>query len=546
MKKFLAILLAVAMLAAVLVGCSNNDANTNNSNNSNSNNNSSNNENNNNSSNNNNNSSNDNNTPKRDDAVLAIGGEVLSTSIFNSNVTHDTMTAKMVYDSLVENDKDGNIIPALAKSWEISEDGLEYTFTLEEGIKFHNGSIMTAEDVVWSFDRGINSSYLATSMGRYCDHAEKVDDSTVKLFMKEPYAAILANLNKVFVIENQSYFENDCASNEDVYRMKPMGTGGYKFVDYTPGVGLTLESFEDYWRGEPAIKNMFMQVIADVNAVQAALETNTIDFAGVSSTVSFNAIPAYEANPDLEVYMGDGTSVWYMPINCTLPGYDNILVRQAIAHGLDKEYVLEVQSEGYGEIVNCLNSPKAFGFFDEPKFEYDVEKAKALLAEAGYPNGEGLDPLVATIRQDRQKGVEVFQECMKAIGITVDINVMENTTYLNAVREGEFGTSLIASTMPTDVAIFDQFWLEEGIGADNYARLADPDLQRMLPEAATKSDPAERLAIYEEAYAIANNLCAFIPVFVPYNVCVYRTGLYIGQQYPDAPFLRYEEMAWQK
>ena len=520
MKKIMAVLLAVMMLAAVAVGCANNSGQTGSTGT----------------------TGGKTAAPARTDVKIALGGEVLALSIFNSNVTQDTMNAKLIYDSLVENDKDGNVVACLAKSWDISADGMVYTFHLQQGVKFHNGAEMTSADVAFSINRGIASPYLAANMGKYCDRAEAVDKYTVKMYMKQPYTAILSMMVQNFCVENEAYFKT--FTKESDYIMKPMGTGPYKYVSYQPGVGLELEAFADYWRGAPAIKKMSEKIITDVNAVATALETGDIDFAGVSSTVSNSTIPEFQANKNLEVHNIAGTMLWFFAINCELKGYDNVKVRQAMAYALDKDYLMKVQAEGYGQVANSINSPSTFGFYDQPKFEYNVEKAKALLAEAGYKDGVGLPALQAVIRQDRQKGTEVFQQSLKEIGIKLEINVQENTTYLSTCRQGNFGTSLIAATMPPDAALFDKFWLAAGIGADNYARLNAPELDQLLNQAATNTDKAKRVDLYKQAYTIANNLCAYIPCFYADNIVVANKNLNVGNRYPDAPFLRFEEMSW--
>ncbi|MPN40222.1 hypothetical protein SDC9_187758 [bioreactor metagenome] len=167
-----------------------------------------------------------------------------------------------------------------------------------------------------------------------------------------------------------------------------------------------------------------------------------------------------------------------------------------------------------------------------------------MLAEAGYKDGAGLPALQAVIRQDRQKGTEVFQQSLKEIGINLEINVQENTTYLTTCRQGDFGTSLVASTMPSDAALFDKFWLSESVGADNYARLKMPELDQLLNQAGTITDNTKRVDLYKQAYTIANNLCAYIPCFYVDNIVVANKNLNIGNRYPDAPFLRFEEMSW--
>ena len=139
----------------------------------------------------------------------------------------------------------------------------------------------------------------------------------------------------------------------------------------------------------------------------------------------------------------------------------------------------------------------------------------------------------------------MFQQCLKEIGINLVINVQENTTYLNTCRQGNYGVSLIASTMPPDAAMFDKFWLAAGIGSDNFARLNMPELDKILNDAATSTDKAKRLELYKQAYTLANTQCAYIPCIYADNICVAKKGLYIGTRYPDAPFLRFEEMKWE-
>lgn len=486
----------------------------------------------------------------KDTVVVALSGNPVTLDPMMTNNGIDQMLGIGILSTIVEFDTDGSIIPNVATDWEASPDGMTYTFKLRDDVKFSNGDPLTASDVVFSVERALTSTYLASDWGTYVESAEANGDYEVVIHMKSVYAPFMALCAKMLYIHDEKYY-NDFIANggtDEEYQMNLVGSGPYKFVSYDEGVAVYLDANEYYFKGEPAIKHLNFRIIGDDNARTVALQNGDIDLVGIFTTVPNNQIDTLDADPNITVQLSDPTKVYFMPVNTEQEGYSDVRVRQAIAYAIDYDYINTVAANGKGSQATCsVLGPNTFGYTDNgTTYTYDLEKAKELLEEAGYPNGEGLGVMTATIREGMKPVMEAVQSCLADVGIQMEMNVMEDGVYLSEVRKGNFTVSAIGYLVNVDAAINDSFYVPEGIGAMNMARYVNDDVTADLNAAVGTLDEAERQEYYDEAYGIIKDECPYIPLWYDPQFFIYTTGLHIGDIYPTVSLIKYENLSWEE
>ncbi|MDD4363815.1 MAG: ABC transporter substrate-binding protein, partial [Atribacterota bacterium] len=350
--------------------------------------------------------------------VFVFGSSGDASRLDPADVTDGESIQRMdnIFEGLVEY-KTGSteIMPCLAESWDVSEDGTEITFYLRKGVKFHDGTDFNADAVVFSFERQYNPDHPYHQYGEWAywgymfsdvDRMEKIDDYTVKLILKEPNASIMTSLAMftVCIVSPSSAEEN----KEDAFR-HPVGTGPFKFVDWVKDDHITLVANDDYWRERPQIDRLIFRVIPDPSARLLALEVGEIHGMTYPNPADFDRI---KANPELVLMSEPGMNVGYMAMNTgygyvdankngikdedepleKTPGYFEPLtkkeVRQAINMAIDKESIVRDIYMGTASVAKNGIPPFMLGYNDAIEdYAYNPEKAKEMLAEAGYPDG---------------------------------------------------------------------------------------------------------------------------------------------------------------
>ena len=313
-------------------------------------------------------------------------------------------SSRTVYNRLVEFEHGGTAVtPGLAESWDISEDGLEYTFHLRPGVKFHTTDYFTptrdlnADDVIFSFERqwkadnpynayleGVTWDYFqGMDMPKFLNSIEKVDDLTVKITLNEPNAPMLANLGMDFAsILSKEYADQLAdAGTMELLATQPIGTGPFQFVDYQTDAVIRYAAFPDYWDGKVALDDLIFAITTDSAVRAQKLKAGECDIMSYPAPAD---IADLQSDPDLNVMEQEGLNIGYMSYNTTVAPMDNVEVRKALSMAINKDAIIEAVYQGAGQSAKNLIPPTMWSYNDDVEdYDYDPEKAKQMLADAG-------------------------------------------------------------------------------------------------------------------------------------------------------------------
>ena len=466
-------------------------------------------------------------TSKGKDTLIYARG-VDSTSLDPITTTEgDTFkVTENIFDTLLDyGEQDTTVHPKLAKSWEVSADALTYTFKLQEGVKFHDGTDFNADAVVYNFDRWMNGDadkfpyytmfggYKADE-GHVIKEVKAVDANTVQFVLKRPQAPFLKNLAmSPFGIASPAALKK----YGDDFRSHPVGTGPFKFVEWKQNDRITLEKNADYWqKGLPKLNKVIFRVIPENTARLNALVNGEVDMMdGLNNSDSKTVTD----NPNLQLIERPSMNVGYLGFTLTRKPFDNKLVRQALNHAIDKKSIIKAFYDGQAIPAKNPMPPSVEGYNDAvEEYPYDLEKAKALLKEAGYPDGFEMDlwamPVARLYMPEAQKVAEVIQESFSKIGVKAKIQSVDWATYLDKAAKGEFDSYMLGWT--GDNGDPDNFLYtlldKDSIGANNYSFYSNDQLHDILIKAQQETDQAKRNDLYKQAQEIIHEDAPWIPL----------------------------------
>ena len=397
----------------------------------------------------------------------------------------DSVLYSNVFEGLTRFMGDGSIVPGLAESWEISDDGLTYTFKLHDGVTFHDGTTMDAEDVKFSLDRARAEDSVNAQKALYTGIAdvEVIDPLTVKLTLSEPNGSLLFNL---------AWGDAVIVAPESIENIKqtPIGTGAFKFVNWVQGDKIELERNDAYWGDAPALAKATFKFISDPTAAFAAVMAEDVDvFAGFPAPEN---LPQFEADPRFQVLIGSTEGETILSINNALPPFDNVKVREAIAHAIDRQAIIDGAMFGYGTPIGTFFAPHNPAYVDLTSLsEYDPEKSRALLAEAGFPDGFETTLHLPPPSYARRGG-EIVAAQLAEVGIKAEIINVEWAQWLETVFKGKnFGLTIISHTEPMDIGIY--------ANPDYYFQYNNPDFQALMTKLNGTTDPDMRTQLLGDA-----------------------------------------------
>jgi len=426
-----------------------------------------------------------------------------------------------VYDTLVYRDANGALVPSAAEEVIISEDGREYLFKIRDGITFSNGTTLDADDVVFNLETGVESSYT-NSMVEDIETIEKVDDKTVKVIIKNPSLAFLEKLTYIFLVEDETY--KSLGSEFGKTAETVIGSGPYIVTEWKSGEMVRFKANEDYFRGAPSIKNVLFKTITDSNAAVIALQTGDIGL--YIRDVPDQALADVEKNDKLTLTRFSSYVFQDIIMNCSVEPFNDLRLRQAVAYGVDRQKMLNIATDGTGTIVDYPGGPDYNGNPLIKAFpEYDLEKAKALVKEAGY---EGLEVTIKTMETEPwPKLATALQGELSAIGINASVEILEMNAYSMTIWQNydyEIAISRYWSITKDMGELMDLVRPGHSMNFSVYVNDAVTDpITRGLGE----QDPEKRKAAFAEAVNIFTPDIPLIPLYYTQGTRAYSSDLTI-------------------
>ncbi|SDE09209.1 peptide/nickel transport system substrate-binding protein [Bhargavaea beijingensis] len=466
------------------------------------------------------------NAAEKEGAETAGGNLILATTaaptLFNPYYSTDTSSSTIegfIFSGLVTVDQDFNPEGDLAESWDFSDDGLKWTFHLRENVKWHDGEPMTADDVVFSYNIPRDPDYVGPRGLPFeiIEEVNKIDDYTVEFVLSEPYAPFITITAQFEVLPKHILGDVPIAElgKHPFNTKEPIGTGPFKFKEWKEGEYIALEANEDYHLGAPKLDGLLYKIVPDTNTLMAQLQVGEISMAGISPEYVGMA-QDLESKGMVKLESGPSNAFEYIGYNLRNELFQDKKVRHALTHAIDREAIIEAILGSAGTVAHGPGSPANWAFNpDVPKFEYDIEKAKQLLREAGWkPGPDGILQKdgkkfefalkTTSANEIRQQIAEVAQQQWAEIGIKTSIEVLEWSAYVEQTSPPNWnfdamvaGWSIGSDPDPT------WFWHTSEIEAGlNYNGYSNPKVDELLSKNTQIADLEERKAVIAEADAI--------------------------------------------
>jgi dipeptide transport system substrate-binding protein len=463
--------------------------------------------------------------------------EGFNPALYTAGTTFDA-SSRQVYNRLVERERGTtDLQPALAESWEISDDGLQYTFNLRQGVKFHTTDGFTpsrdfsADDVIFSFERmwktdhpyhdvsgGTYEYFVSVGMPDLLSSIEKVDEHTVRFVLNRPEAPFIAAMAMDFAsILSAEYAEQmmDAGTPEQV-DLVPVGTGPFQLVAYQKDAVIRYQAHPDYWAGKAALDNLIFAITPDASVRWQKLQAGECHVMPYPNPADLETM---RNHPDVTVLEQEGLNVGYLAFNTEKEPYTDKRVRQALNMAVDKQAIIDAVFQGAGVIAKNPLPPTLWGYNDAVEdYPYDPERAKQLLEEAGVSNlrtNIWAMPVQRPYNPNARRMAELIQSDWAQVGVQAEIVSFEWGEYLERSLAGEHETLLLGWT--ADIADPDNFLYvllscEAANGGANRARWCNEEFSELLKQAKQTTDREERTRLYEQAQLIFKEEAPWVTV----------------------------------
>jgi peptide/nickel transport system substrate-binding protein len=451
-----------------------------------------------------------------------------TTDMFKEHGVEGLMMKQLVYNGLVELDENFGVVPGLAERWDITADGLEYTFFLRKGVIFHNGREFTADDVKWTYEKyiDINTGYSYKGDFDMITAIDIVDDYTIKLSLDVANSAFLAGIASGVkpIMAKESYKVDDDGL---LILDQVIGTGPYKFIEWIQDSKFKLEAYADYWAGKPNVAKIEFEIIPDDTVRYSALQAGDLDIIRnppPNDLVVFLEDPTDEGYA-LDVMQGTQSFCYNITLNNVEGPFKDKRVRQAVMYGVDLDVYPKIITKGMAENANgCFPKSNVWGSSVSPP-KQDVERAKRLLAEAGYSDGLEISVLSSPAAELDKVG-EIAQAQLAEIGIKLNVDVVEIGRYFDRESKMDWDMKTGAHSISVDPAPLWNLVLRTDSPAwwwmGNYG---SEEIDNLLDQGEMATDVAERQRIYNEINQLIQDDAGIVWL---YNLPItygYRTDL---------------------
>ena len=439
--------------------------------------------------------------------TIAVNAEIISLDPHDVSDTLSDSAASTMYESLYDYKLDMTLEPVLATDYDVSEDGLEYTFYIREGVTFHDGTPLNAEAVKYNFDRITNKEKNLKRRRNFLHvvSTEVKDEYTLLVKLDAPFAPMLNRVASLSIISPTALEDH----GDQGIITNPVGTGPYVFEEWTPGDKMVVRTNENYWRKGPQIDTLTFKPVTENGARIAMLKTGEADFIYPMPTEQVKAI---QGNKDIEVIEGPSTIARFTFLNMSKEIFSDARVRQAINYAIDKDAYAKVVKSGYAEPLTS-HVPSTIDYqVPQTEYKYDLEKAKKLMVEAGYPDGFKTH-VWAPNDTENMKGMQFISQQLAKIGIEVEVIPMEEGTLSDSIYKAQTPEESKVNMWYVSWSAFDidgataRLFHSENIPptAPNVSYYMNPEADKLIEAGAVEVNPEKRAEIYADLQEVIWN-----------------------------------------
>ncbi len=431
-----------------------------------------------------------------------------------------------MFDSLVYMNEDGLIEPALATDWDVSDDGTEYTFYLRDDVRFHNGEPFNAEAVRYSWERGSEPEMQWSDRWQRASEVEVVDEHTVIVRTEEPDPVLLSEMAVHWNMVPPEYAEE---VGVDEFSRNPVGTGPFEFVEWVREDRIVMRRNENYWReGLPRVDEVIFRPIPENTTRTAAIQTGEID---IVNRLTYEQADSLEPNPDVNVISYPVDRVYYVAFNNLTTGVDTPVedqrVRQAMNYAVDRQAIVDSLFGGHGELATGMMTSANLGYDDDLEpYAYDPDRARELLAEAGYPDGFEIGFAgPADAYTNFEEVLEAVQGYLADVGIQANLEFMESGRYWDLQAQKELPPLFADSWSERPPEALPRLLGALGGWDASFSAWEDAEIDRLLDEISVTVDETERAALYRELHHYMHENPPFIYLYVPMSFEATRSNV---------------------
>lgn len=404
-----------------------------------------------------------------------------------------------VFEGLMKASPDGGVIPAVASDYTVSDDGLTYTFTLREGVKFHNGNAVTMEDVLYSLERCAGSENNGTPLITAFSNVtgfEAVDDTHLTVTLKQANLEFINSMTAAIIPAGSG---SEMSTN-------PVGTGPFQFVSYTPQQSLVVKKFDGYWGEGAKLDEVTFRIVTDVNTLVMGLQSGTLDM-----VIHLPNSVRSQVEGQFTVLQDTMKLVQALYLNNDVKPFDDVRVRQAMYYAISVPEIIELVSNGDGVATGTSMYPAYTKYFMPEladNYQQDLDKAKELLAEAGYPNGFSMTITVPSNYTQHVETAEVLMQQLSQVGITAKLNPIEWESWVSDVYRGRNFEATVCGIAASDMTGSEMLERYSSDNQKNFINFQSEEYDEVMDKALSTLDADEQTQLYKQAQTILNEEAA--------------------------------------